>query len=79
MKYKFIALNGVKQTHDSFKGAFKAMFDWVKAQFAAGGISLQVLETAIWIETPEHRPIYFYDARDLAIDLGILVDGKFVE
>lgn len=60
----------------TFKEAFTHMFNWVNEQLKGGGLSYQVLETAIWIETPGGSPIFFYDARDLACEQGILVDGK---
>lgn len=61
----------------SFKEAFTVMFNWVTNHLNGEGLSYQVLETAIWIEI-DGQPLYFYDARDRAIDEGILVDGKLV-
>lgn len=62
----------------TFKDAFTAMFNWINDALDNGGLSYQVLETAIWIETTGGTPIFFYDARDLAIEQGILKNGKLV-
>ena len=66
---------------NTFKEAFTQMYkwvdDWVDDRFNNGGLSLQILKTAIWIETPT-GPLYFYDARDLAYDMGIMKNGKLV-
>jgi hypothetical protein len=62
---------------EDFKGAFRAMFYYVKNALERG-MSWQELETAIWIETPTNgaAPICFYDARDIACEAGWLVDGE---
>lgn len=75
MKYKFVSMEEgfVPVERDSFKEAFTDMYHWVKNQKR---LHLQILETAIWIERrPFLVPLYFYDARDRAIDEGILKDG----
>ena len=59
----------------SFMEAWNDMYLWVKNEMASNNMSLQVLETAIWIEVKNNcdggkYPIYFYDARDRAIDEG---------
>jgi len=61
----------------SFEEAFTAMFKWVTDKINSNDLALQVLETAIWIEI-NGLPLYFYDARDRAIKMGILKDGKLV-
>lgn len=55
-----------------FKDAFRDMYIWVKNALKKG-LSYQVLETSIWLSCNKHNvPIYFYEARDLAYDLGIM-------
>ncbi len=76
--YTFIALDQEPVKCNSFKEAFTAMFNWVQKHLNGEGLSYQVLETAIWIEI-NGRPLYFYDARDRAIDENILKDGKLIE
>lgn len=90
MKVKFVvcAGNDIPPEHPTFEAAFVAFFNEVKAMVMRG-TSWQVLETACWIEgifesevTGEicRAPLYFYDARDFAYDVGILAasDGKAV-
>ena len=59
--------------------AFANFFPRVTAMLSRG-TSYQMLETACWIEGnfgARRYPLAFYDARDLAYDLGILVgDGE---
>jgi len=70
MKYTFKTMTDENfPTHDSFMEAWNDMFQWVQNRLKDGGISLQVLETSIWIDSTTDT-IYFYDARDKAIDLG---------
>ena len=80
-KYKFVSTMEGDQPIEcpSFKEAFTHMYNWVNKQLASGGMSYQVLETAIWIETTGGSPIFFYDARDLACEQGILKNGKLVK
>lgn len=81
--YTFVNLEqGVEpQEFDTFKEAFTAMSKCVNELSNKGQLTLQFLETAIWIEVAVaglRSPIFFYDARDKAIDEGILVDGNLV-
>ncbi|NJK93227.1 MAG: dihydroneopterin aldolase [Blastochloris sp.] len=55
--------------YDNLKDAIKAFVDKVKETLKIGG-SWQLLETACWIEQPNHTPLYFYNARDYAIRQG---------
>lgn len=90
MKVKFVVCvgNNIPPEHPTFEAAFVAFFDEVKAMVIRG-TSWQVLETACWIEgifesevngKIARGPLYFYDAKDFAHDVGILVetDGKAV-
>jgi hypothetical protein len=76
--FKFVTLveGETPKVCDTFAAAFKEMFEWVMQQVKGGALCYQVLETSIWIEMPNRRPLYFYDARDIACKEGILVDGK---
>ena len=67
-----------KQSFTSFKDAFICMFNWVTDNLEKG-MSYQVLETCIWIETPAGTPLGFYDARDLAYEAGVMKNGKLVK
>jgi len=63
----------------TFMEAWDDMFQWVEKQLASGGLSYQVLETAIWILIHDDGyigPMYFYDARDHAIDAYGWVHNK---
>ena len=61
----------------TFEAAFIDLFDRINADFDSEGMSWQFLETMIWIETPERDiPTFFYEARDTACTIGLLVDGK---
>lgn len=75
--YVFVSLlEGFEQKPKrTFKEAFADMYNWVENQLDNGGMSYQVLETAIWIKTPSGTPLMFYDARDLAISEGIMKSG----
>ena len=73
MKFKFVSLEEgfVPKVVDDFFTAWLHMYEWVKAKLDAGQLDWQLLETAIWIEQSGPKgtvPIYFYDARDRAID-----------
>ena len=77
MKYKFVSLMGGNKNVvcDSFKEAFTHMYNWVMEEIKAG-LSRQALETAIWIESENGvEVLYFYEARDRAINEGIMKDG----
>jgi hypothetical protein len=50
--------------------AWMDMYKWVKTSMDEGTLDRQLLETAIWIKPSENSPIYFYDARDRAINEG---------
>lgn len=62
----------------TFKEAFAVIHNAIEKEES---LTWQLLETAIWIisASPEARPIYFYDARDIACEMGILIDGKLVD
>jgi hypothetical protein len=69
--FQFVTLTQKNaQTHDNFMAAWKDMYVWVKDLIDRNEMSYQVLETAIWIEQNGKDPIFFYDARDKAIDEG---------
>lgn len=73
MTYEFQTLeaDGKNNTkHKDFIQAWNDMYQWVSAKLKAGQLTHQVLETCIWIEmnsADRKAPIYFYDARDKAI------------
>lgn len=79
MKYKFVSIiegSSASIPCASFREAFTHMFNCVNDLINSDKLSLQLLETAIWIEREVGSPIFFYDARDRALDEGILKDGK---
>ena len=55
---------------DDFKGAWEQMKKWVKDHM--DNLNYQILETTIWIERPSGTPLFFYDAKDLAYEMGIM-------
>ena len=61
----------------TFEEAFVALYRRLKKDLEGPGMSYQLLETAIWIESPKSMgPIMFYDARDSACRRGLLVNGE---
>lgn len=73
-KWKFISLvvGHTPVESDTFEGAFRAMYAYVKSLIASGNATHQELETAIWIEAPTGLPLYFYNALDMAWDAGLM-------
>jgi hypothetical protein len=71
-------LDNFETIHESFEEAFERMFNYVKPKVAAGQMSLQELETAMWIIEPGKllKIMDFYTARDRACESGLLIDGK---
>jgi hypothetical protein len=61
--------------HPSFEDAFKALYQKAITAVQGGSMSWQALETSVWIKSPGKQPLYFYDARDRAYDLGLLQAG----
>ncbi len=57
---------------ETFNDAFRDMYRYVKGLLDAGQLNYQVLETAIWIDTPTGIPLFFYDARDIACNTGLM-------
>lgn len=53
----------------TFLEAWDDMFKHVKNLMALDQLSHQVLETAMWINTPNDNTLDFYAGRDCAIDL----------
>lgn len=74
MTAQFQTLDGkTYPKHNSFMAAWLDMYEYVNALLKSGNMTYQVLETAIWIELNDDmnkKPLYFYDARDRAIDDG---------
>jgi hypothetical protein len=69
-------LNDVTQ-HETFAEAFLELYNRLNEDME-NGMSWQALETTIWIEKEGLLGILpFYEARDLACDIGILKDGKW--
>jgi hypothetical protein len=77
-------LNTIGEFH-SFEEAFAAIYHRLNEDMKAEQMSYQFLETTIWIENkmmmpvPPINPIFFYDARDKAVNIGLLQDGKLQE
>ena len=69
--------NNKEETHDSFKAAFKRIWDYINS---TESLSYQELETWIWIIAPNFPfPMMFYDLRDKAYNEGLLTeDGQLV-
>ena len=64
---------------NSFKEAFKAIYDAILTADPDDSFSYQTLETAVWVKDDNSPfPVMFYDARDRACDEGWIVDGKWI-
>ena len=76
MKYQFITLDTKEQPtpeRETFLEAWNDMYKYVKKLLDANQMDYQLLETAIWIDWSGNGfkvPIFFYDARDQAINEG---------
>lgn len=55
---------------ETFMEAWDDMYQYVKQRLADATMTYQELETAIWIDVENGPPIFFYDARDRAINSG---------
>ena len=80
----FKAVYSLKEigSFETFKEAFKALYDIVQAELGKVTLSWQILEAATWIENTSQMinlPVLFFDARDIACDKGWLVNGKWQE
>ncbi len=60
----------------TFKEAFKAIYDAIKADKEP--LTYQALETTIWIGNGGFC-MYFYEARDMMCMEGHLVGGKWID
>ena len=63
--------------YDTFPEAFTELHNRLKKDLEKG-TSWQMVETTIWIEPPgwNEGPLSFYQSRDIACWMGLLVDGK---
>ena len=61
-------------THNNLKDALRQFVKTTQDEIGKGGIALQVLETACWIEFPKSPPLMFYHIKTLAYDEGIIND-----
>ena len=61
--------------------AFKAIYDAIHKEIKTRSLTVQALETTIWIieEGAQKGPIYFNEARDMMYDMGYLFNGKWIE
>jgi hypothetical protein len=74
-------------TFNTFEEAFAAIYHRLKTDLEGSGMSYQLLETSIWIKNTNMswipgnplNPIFFYDARDKACNIGLLKDGVLQE
>jgi hypothetical protein len=62
--------------YESFPEAFKELYKLLNKDLEKG-TTFQMIETTIWIH-PEGwpQPLPFYESRDIAAWMGLLVDGK---
>lgn len=75
MPWKFVTLDPKavnSPERETFNDAFRDMYRYVKGLLDSGDLSYQVLETALWIDTPTNVPLFFYDARDIACNTGLM-------
>jgi len=76
-KYEAVCFMETLGTFETFKDAFKAIYDKIKASV---GLSWQALETTVWIQNTADgtAPTFFYEARDKMCHEGFLKDGIWV-
>jgi len=64
------------EPHKTFAEAFIELYKKLTVDLEKG-TSWQMIETTIWIhEEGKELPYFFYDARDMACDMELLIDGK---
>jgi len=83
MKYTFVSLiegDNHDTVCDTFEQAFTEMYYCINKHLDNKGLSWQALETCFWIKFDglPLSPFFWPEARDRAIDQGILKDGKLV-
>lgn len=62
--------------YESFSKSFIELYKRLNVDLEKG-MAWQTLETTIWIvKKGTNHPIMFYEARDKACNIGLLVDGK---
>ena len=67
----------IEEKHDDFKSAFKRLYQEVQKRIAKGQMTLNELETTIFIKEEKTLfPLNFYTARDRAYDEGLLVNRQ---
>ena len=67
-------------THSNLKDALRQFVKITKDEISKGGMSLQVLETACWIEGPKYPPLMFQRIKELAYEEGVINDrGETIE
>jgi hypothetical protein len=75
LPWKFVTLDSTVEPsppRETFDEAFRDMYLYVKKLLDSDQLTWQVLDTAIWIETPDVLPLFFADARDLACQSGLM-------
>ncbi len=74
------ANGGDGEVRDNFKDALRDLYKRINHAFEHGPLTQQWIETAVWIDVEDtdvglRGPIYFYDARDVAVKHGLIDDG----
>lgn len=64
--------------YKNFVSAFTELYKRLSSDLEKG-TSWQLVETAIWIQEDGKTPMMFYEARDKACIIGLLIDGKLNE
>lgn len=75
MTWTFINLSKgfISQPRATFDEAFTDMFHYVKRKVDANEMTFQELETSLWLEQDGEDPVYFYKAKEMAHDSGIML------
>lgn len=64
---------------DTFVEAFIKLYELLSKDLEETGTAWQLVETSIWIQEGSKDPMMFYDARDYACEIGLLINGKLNE
>jgi len=67
-----------EESHNSFEEAFTRIYLEVQKLLEKDSLQYIHFET-MWVESPQGKLLNFYDARDLACDTGLLVNGQLRE
>lgn len=71
-------VNNVETKHDTFKSAFKVMFEHVKSKLETKNISCHEIENRVLVRLPNGMVLNYLQAKSQAETENILVNGELV-